>query len=276
MQMAQQAPQLYNLPKLHRQMLEVLGIKQADKLVPLDEDFKPTDPVTENMDAITGKPVKAFAYQDHEAHIAVHMAAMQDPLIQQMVGQNPMAAQIQAAITAHISEHVAFAYRVKIEQAMGVSLPGVDDELPESMEKDLSKMMAQAAPQVLAQSQALVAQQQAQQNAQDPVLQIQQQELQLKAQEQQRKAKETEIKEKKLVVDSVAKADELKLKEAELQGEMQIAGLKVATQLQSERVAQETQRSVANAKVGADMVRTALQQAQSMQRQPQATPKENE
>lgn len=276
LQMAQMSPQIYNLPRLHRQMLEVLGIKQADKLVPLDDDFKPTDPVTENMDAINGKPLKAFAYQDHEAHIAVHMAAMNDPLIQQLIGQNPMAGQIQAAITAHISEHVAFAYRVKIEQAMGVSLPGMDDELPESMEKDLSKMMAQAAPQVLAQSQAMVAQQQAQQNAQDPVIQMQMQELQIKAQDQQRKDKETELKEKKMAIDAAAKADELRLKQAEFQADNELAGVKIATELQKERAQQASQEKQAQAKVGAEMVKTALQQAQAMQQQTQTQPpKEN-
>jgi hypothetical protein len=253
MQMATMAPQIYNLPKLHRQMLEVLGIKHADKLVPLEDDFKPSDPVSENMNALTGKPLKAFAYQDHEAHIAVHMSAMQDPLIQQMVGQNPMAQQIQAAITAHISEHVAFAYRVKIEQSMGIALPALEDELPESMEKDLSKLMAQAAPQVLAQSQALVAQQQAEQNAQDPVLQIQMQELQLKTQDAQRKAKETEIKEKKLALDAAAKADELALKEAQLQMNAEIAGAKTVVELERERERIAAQERIEGFKVGSAM-----------------------
>lgn len=262
MQMAQSAPQLYNLPKLHRQMLDVLGIKHADKLVPLDEDFKPVDPVTENMDAINGKPLKAFSYQDHEAHIAVHMAAMQDPLIQQMVGQNPMAQQIMAAITAHISEHVAFAYRLKIEQAMGVSLPNMGDELPESLEKDLSKMMAQAAPQVLAQSQAIVSQQQAQQNAQDPVLQLQMQELQLKGQEQQRKAKETEIKEKKLAIDAAAKADEIRLKEVEISAKNELAGAKLAGELAKERDELAAKERIEGLKIGTDIAKTGLQRAQ--------------
>jgi hypothetical protein len=256
MQMATSAPQIYNLPKLHRQMLDVLGIKHAEKLVPMDEDFKPVDPVTENMDALKGKPLKAFAYQDHEAHIAVHMAAMQDPLIQQLVGQNPMAQQIMASITAHISEHVGFAYRIKMEQAMGVSMPGMEDELPESMEKDLSKLMAQAAPQVLAQSQALVAQQQAEQNAQDPVLQIQMKEMQLKEQEAQRKAKETEIKEKKLAIDAAAKADELTLKEAELQAKTEIAGVKAVTELTKERERLAQQEELEGFRVGAEIAKS--------------------
>lgn len=217
-QLAQMAPQIYNLPVLHRQMLEVLGIKHADKLVPLEDDQKPTDPVTENQNVLRGKPLKAFAYQDHEAHIAVHTSAMNDPLIQQLIGQNPQAQMMMGAMQAHIAEHVGYAYRNKIEQALGVALPGSDDELPEEMEKEISRLMAEAAPQVLAESQAMVAQKQAQQNAQDPVLQMQMQELQLKA-------KDVEIKEKKLMADAAAKADELKLKEKELQSKEAIAGM---------------------------------------------------
>jgi hypothetical protein len=217
-QLAQMAPQIYNLPVLHRQMLEVLGIKHADKLVPLEDDQKPTDPVTENQNVLRGKPLKAFAYQDHEAHIAVHTSAMNDPLIQQLIGQNPQAQMMMGAMQAHIAEHVGYAYRNKIEQALGVALPGSDDELPEEMEKEISRLMAEAAPQVLAESQAMVAQKQAQQNAQDPVLQMQMQELQLKA-------KDVEIKEKKLMADAAAKADELKLKEKELASKEAIAGM---------------------------------------------------
>jgi hypothetical protein len=217
-QLAQMAPQIYNLPVLHRQMLEVLGIKHADKLVPLEEDQKPTDPVTENQNVLKGKPLKAFAYQDHEAHISVHTSAMNDPLIQQLIGQNPQAQMMMGAMQAHIAEHVGYAYRNKIEQALGVALPGSEDELPEAMEKEISRLMAQAAPQVLAESQAAVAQKQAQQNAQDPVLQIQMQELQLKG-------KEVELKEKKLMTDAAAKADELRIKEKEITSRESIAGL---------------------------------------------------
>jgi hypothetical protein len=217
-QLAQMAPQIYNLPMLHRQMLDVLGIKHADKLVPLEDDQKPTDPVTENQNVLRGKPVKAFAYQDHESHIKVHQMAMTDPVIQQLIGQNPQAQVLQAAMQAHIAEHVGYAYRNKIELALGVALPGADDELPPALEKEISRLMAEAAPQVLAESQAMVAQQQAQQNAQDPVLQLQMQELQLKG-------KEVEIKEKKLIADATAKADELKLKEAEITSRERIAGM---------------------------------------------------
>jgi hypothetical protein len=212
------APQIYNMPVLHRQMLEVLGIKHADKLVPLEEDQKPTDPISENQNALRGKPLKAFSYQDHEAHIKVHTSAMNDPVVQQLIGQNPQAAVIQGSMQAHIAEHVGYAYRVKMQQALGFALPDQEDELPEDMERELSRMMAEAAPQVLAQSQAMMAQQQAAQNAQDPVLQLQ-------IQDQQRKNKETEIKEKKLMMDAASKADEIRLKEQEIQSKERLAGM---------------------------------------------------
>ena len=208
-QLAQSAPDIYDLPKLHRGMLEVLGIKHADKLVPLEEDQKPTDPVSENMNALKGKPLKAFQYQDHQAHIQVHMSAMQDPIIMQLVGQNPRAPQIQAAMMAHIAEHVGFGYRQKIEQQLGMPLPPEDEKLPPQIEIALSGMMAQAAQQVLQQSQAQAAQQQAQQQQQDPVVQMQQQELQIKQ-------GELALKEKKLQVDAAARADDLELKEKQL------------------------------------------------------------
>ncbi len=187
-QMAQMAPDIYDLPKLHRGMLEVLGIKNAAELVPLEDDQKPKDPVSENMAALKGEPLKAFRYQDHESHIKVHMSAMQDPIVMQLVGQNPRAPQIQAAMTAHIAEHVGFAYKQKIEQQLGMPLPPEDEKLPPEIELQLSAMMAQAAQQVLQQSQAQAAQQQAQQQAQDPVLQMQQQELAIRQQEAQTKA----------------------------------------------------------------------------------------
>ena len=209
-QLAQSAPDIYDLPKLHRGMLEVLGIKNADKLVPLEEDQKPTNPVSENMNVLKGKPVKAFQYQDHQAHIQVHMSAMQDPIIAQLIGQNPRAPQIMAAMQAHIAEHVGFGYRQKIEQQLGMPLPPEDEQLPPQIELALSGMMAQAAQQVLQQNQAQAAQQQAQQKQQDPVVQMQQQELQIKQ-------GELALKEKKLQVEAAARADELELKEKQLQ-----------------------------------------------------------
>jgi len=228
-QMAQMAPDIYDLPQLHRQMLAVLGIKDADKLVPLPDDQKPKDPVSENMAALRLEPLKAFFYQDHQSHIQVHMMAMQDPIVMQLVGQNPKAPQIQAAMMAHVAEHVGFAYRQKIEQQMGMPLPPEDEKLPPEIEIQLSAMMAQAAQQVLQQNQQQAAQQQAQQQAQDPVLQMQQQDLQIRMQELALKKQEIEgklsIENKKLQVDAMAKAGQLKSqKHAEQNSAMAEAG----------------------------------------------------
>jgi len=180
LQLSQQAPQLYDMGKLHRQMLEVLGIQDADDIVKLPEDLKPKDPVAENMAILKQEPVKAFLYQDHEAHIAAHMAAAQDPKIQQIVGQSPFAAAIQSAMAAHVTEHVAMAYRRKMEEQLGVALPPEDEPLPEDVEVQLSAAVAQAAGKLLQQNQAEAAQQQAQQQEQDPLTQIQKAELEIK------------------------------------------------------------------------------------------------
>ena len=193
LQLAQSAPQYYNMPLLHRQMIDVLGVKNANKLIPLPEDMKPTDPVTENQDVLMGKPVKAFAYQDHESHIQVHMSAMKDPKIAQLIGQNPQAQVIQAAMMAHINEHLGFAYRVEIEKQLGFNLPPTVDASGDSIYMDpeqearLAPMLSQAAQRLLQSNQAQAAQQQNQQQAQDPIVQMQQQELQLKQQELQMK-----------------------------------------------------------------------------------------
>jgi hypothetical protein len=245
-QLATSAPQIYNLPMLHRQMLDVLGIKHADKLVPLEEDQKPADPVSENMNALMGKPLKAFLYQDHESHIKVHTAAMQDPIVQQLVGQNPQAQMIMGAMQAHIAEHVGYAYRQKIEQALGVSLPNPEDELPPEMEKEISRLMAEAAPQVLAQSQAMQAQQQAQQNAQDPVLQMQMQELQIKQ-------GELALKQKKLAVDAAAKADELRIKEMDVQGRNEIDGARLGADSAKTRLELDSRNQLDGLRIGSDI-----------------------
>jgi len=208
-QLAQGAPQIYDLPQLHRQMIEVLGIKNAEKLVPLPEDQKPRDPVSENMSFLTGKPTKAFIYQDHDAHIAVHVSMMQDPVIMSQIGQNPMAQQMQAAIMAHVAEHVAFQYRTKLQEQLGATLPEPDAEIPKEMEVQISKLVAQAATQLLQMDKAKAAQQQAQQQAQDPIMQMQQQELQIKQAEAQTKAK-------KVDGDLQIKQAELQLKQQEL------------------------------------------------------------
>jgi hypothetical protein len=244
-QLAQSAPQIYDLPQLHRQMLDVLGIKDADKLVPLEDDQKPKDPVTENMNALKGKPLKAFLYQDHEAHIAVHTAAMQDPLIAQLVGQNPQAQAIMGAMQAHVAEHVGYAYRLKMEAALGVQLPAPDQDMPEDIEKEMSKMLAMAAPQVLAQSKAMMAQQQAQQQAQDPIVQMQMQELQLKE-------REVAVKEKKVAVDAAAKADEIQLKEKQLA----VNAAAKADELEEKRKDTAVRNQIEGFKLAGDVART--------------------
>jgi len=188
LQMAQQAPQIYDLPQLHRQMIEVLGVKNADKLVPTKDDIKPTDPVSENMNALTGKPMKAFLYQDHDAHIASHVSFLQDPTMAQMIGQNPQAKRIMAALQSHIAEHLGFKYRKQIEMELGAPLPAPGEELPEDIEVSLSQLVAKAGAQLQQKNAKMVAQQQAMAKAQDPVVQMQQQELGIKQAEVQRKA----------------------------------------------------------------------------------------
>jgi len=239
LQMSQTAPQIYNLPQLHRQMIEVLGVKNADKLVPTKDDAIPTDPVSENMDALVGKPMKAFIYQDHEAHIAAHVSFIQDPMIAQSVGQNPKAQQIMAALQAHIAEHTGFQYRKQIEEKLGVPLPSPNAELAEEVEINLARLIAQAGAEVSQEHQQQMAQQQAQQQAQDPLFQMKQAELQLKGQEEQRKAQkdqadiqlqaaELERKSKKDQADAMIEAERLKLEEQEVQIDAQKAGAKLA------------------------------------------------
>ncbi len=241
-QMAQMAPEIYDLPQLHRAMLDVLGIKNAEKLVPLPDDMKPKDPVTENMDILKSKPLKAFIFQDHESHIQVHMSMTQDPKIMAVVGQNPKAQEMMAAGMAHIAEHAAYAYRMQIEQQMGMPLPPEDSDengpkIPIEMQNMLSGAMAQAAQQLLQQHKAEQAQQQAQQAQQDPIVQMQQQELQIRQQEVEIKAQEVQIKaqiamqqaqlaEKKLAVDSSARADEIEIKKMQAEGTIQQAQMK--------------------------------------------------
>jgi hypothetical protein len=222
LQLASQAPQLYDMANLHRQMLEVLGIKNAEKLVKLEDDKKPQDPITENMNIIMNKPVKAFIYQDQDAHIAAHQAFLQDPMTAQTIGQNPMANQMMAAMQAHIAEHFGFKYRQMIEQQMGAPLPKPDEELPEEYEVQISRLVAQASQQVLQNNQQQAAQQQAQQQAQDPIIQMQQQELQIKGAEVERKKQ-------KDAQDAAFKAEQLAIenKRIDVQAETEIAKLGV-------------------------------------------------
>jgi len=210
-QLSQSAPQIYDLPQLHRQMIEVLGIRNADKLVPIEDDMKPRDPVSENMAFLNGKPTKAFIYQDHDAHIAVHMALMQDPMMAAQIGQNPQAQKMMAEIQAHVAEHLAYAYRKKVEEQLGVPMPKPDEDLPEDVEVQLSRLVAQASQQVLAQSKGQAAQQQAQQQAQDPLIQMQQAELQIKQQDAQTKSQ-------KVQGDLAIRQAEMQLKAQEMAG----------------------------------------------------------
>lgn len=249
-QMAQMAPDIYDLPKLHRGMLEVLGIKNAAELVPLPEDQKPRDPVTENQNILKGEPVKAFFYQDHQAHIQVHMSAMQDPVIMQLVGQNPRAQQMQAAMMAHVAEHVGFAYRQKIEQQMGMPLPPEDEKLPPEIETQLSAMMAQAAQQVLQQNQAQAAQQQAQQQMQDPVIMLQQKDLEIKAQKVQGelalKQQELQLKAQEV---ATRQGEDPQVAAAKAQQEMQANAMRQQQDLQANAARQQQEMAAQQAKM---------------------------
>jgi hypothetical protein len=256
LQLAQTAPQLYDLPQLHRQMLDVLGIKNYQKLVPIAEDMKPRDPVTENQNLITGKPVKAFITQDHKAHIQVHMAAAQDPHIMQLVSQNPQMAQtIQAALSAHVAEHLAMEYRKQMEQQMGTLLPPMpkdaDDEesnMSPEMEAQVSMMAAQASQQLLQQHQQEAAQQQAQQQAQDPLIQLQQQELQIKAQEQQRKAMKDQT-------DAQLKLQQLQIERERIRAQQETAGAQTAAKMTADRMANHAKEKVEGQKAALDAVK---------------------
>jgi hypothetical protein len=261
MQMAQANPQIYDLVELNRQMLEVLGIKNIGKLVPSAEDFKPKDPVQENMNILNGKPVKAFIYQDHQAHLAVHQAAMQDPKIMQIVGQNPKAQMIGAAMMAHINEHVAFEYRKQIEEQLGIPLPEMDKELPKDMEVEVSRMMAMAGQKLLQKSQAEAAQAQAQQAAQDPLVQMQQQELQLKA-------KEVELKEKKLAMDATAKADEIELERERIEAQKEIAGMQVGAKVAAEKARFEGEMEIKGLEIGSKIAKDQMDMQQTKSKQP--------
>ena len=255
LQMAQQAPQIYDLPQLHRQMIEVLGIKNADKLVPVKEDVNPTDPVSENMNALTGTPIRAFIHQDHDAHMAAHQAFIQDPMIAQTIGQNPQAQQIMAALQAHIAEHLGFKYRKQVEEKLGVTLPPPNEELPEEIEIQLARVIADAGKQLTEQHKQEAAQKQAQEQQQDPVFQMQQAELQVKQQEVQRKAQkdqgdmqmkqaELQLKAQKIQADTRIDEAQLNLDRQELEIDAQKAGAKLAAD-----------RRTANTKLDLDLMK---------------------
>ena len=259
LQMSSQAPQIYDLPQLHRQMIEVLGVKNADKLVPVKDDMKPADPISENMNALIGKPMKAFIYQDHEAHIGAHMAFMQDPQVMGMIGQNPQAKQIMASLQAHIAEHLGFKYRKEIEERMGAELPPPNEQLPEEVEVQLARVVAEAGKQLTQENQQQAAQQQAQQQAQDPMFQLQQQELQVKAQEVQRKAQKDagdmqikqEEQKRKLVKDMAdAKLEEQRLELEKI--EVGIDAKKAGVQMRASKRAEQNKTDLEVAKIVAN------------------------
>ena len=243
MQMAQANPQIYDQVELNKQMLEVLGVKNIGKLIPSADDQKPKDPVSENMNIINGKPVKAFMYQDHESHIKVHITAMQDPKIAQLIGQNPQAQVIQAAAMAHINEHIAFAYRQQIEKQLGASLPAPDDTLPETVEVELSKLTAQAAEQLLQLNQKETAQQQAQQQAQDPLIQMQQQELAIKE-------KEVMIKEQKTMADIELDKARLMLDKEKIDSQERIEGAKLGAKSAFDKDKLEADQNARGVEIG--------------------------
>ena len=252
LQLAAQAPQLYNLPLLHRQMLDVLGIKNAAKLVPMEDDQKPTDPISENMNVLKGKPLKAFMYQDHEAHITVHMSAMRDPKIAALIGQNPQAQMIQSAMMAHIQEHVGYEYRRQMEQMIGVPIPFSEEEdfkLPEEVELQISRLAAPAAQKLLQRDQNEMAAQQAQQAAQDPLVQMQQQELAIKA-------KEVELKERKLVTDAAAKADQIEIEKERIATQERIAGMQVGAKVAKDKAELESKDQLEGMRLGVEIART--------------------
>ena len=257
LQLAQTAPQLYNLPLLHRQMLDVLGIKNANKLVPMTEDHKPTDPISENMNVIKGKPLKAFIYQDHQAHIQVHMNAMRDPKIAMLIGQNPQAQTMQAAMLARINEHIAFEYRKQMEEMIGVPVPYTTEEdegIPEEVELQISRLAAAASAKLLQRDQTEMAAQQAQQAAQDPLVQIQQQEMAIKA-------KEVEIKEKKLMADAAAKADQLRIEEERIKSMEKIAGTNAALKAKKDQADLEAKQASEGFRMGMEIAKESKAKA---------------
>jgi hypothetical protein len=266
LQLAQTAPQLYNLPLLHRQMIEVLGIKNANKLIPVDEDQVPTDPITENQNLLTMKPVKAFMEQNHEAHIKSHMAAIQNPKIMQLMQMNPQAQAIQAAAMAHINEHIAFEYRRQIEEEMGHILPTEDQNkaVPPELADQIASMVAQASEKLMQRDTQEAKQQQAQQQMQDPVVQMQMQELQLKGQELQ-------LKQQKQQIDAAEKADRIRVEESRIEAQKQIAAMQVAATAAANKDKAQRQQETEGMRIGAEIAKHKAQMSsQNAQRAAQS------
>ncbi len=250
LQLAASAPGIYDLPQLHRQMLEVLGIKNVAKIIPIEDEQKPMNPVSENMAALSGKPIKAFLYQDHEAHLKVHMSAMQDPKMQQIIGQNPQAQVIQAAMMAHINEHVAFQYRIEIEKMLGVPLPPPDEQLPEDIEVELSRAVAIASEKLLQKDQAEAAQKQAQQAMQDPVVQQQNRELDIREAEVMRKKAKDEAELELRAADLTAKDQR---ERERIAAQERIAGAQIGAKAADLDKSIDSKQRIEGMKIGADL-----------------------
>jgi hypothetical protein len=268
LQLAQGAPQLYDLPLLHRQMIEVLGVKNANKLVKTEDDQVPTDPVQENQNILTGKSIKAFVGQNHQAHIQVHMMAMQDPKIAQIVAQNPQAQMIQAAMLAHINEHTGFQYRLEIEKRMGMALPTEEQnkQVPAEMADNLALMAAEAAQQLFQQNSQEAKQQQAQQQMQDPIVQMQMQELQIKQGELQ-------LKQQKQQIDAAAKADQIRVEEARIEAQKEIAAMQVSAKAAESKDRLNKQMELDGSRLGVEIAKHKSQMAmQAAQRSAQQLP----
>ena len=267
LQLAQTAPQIYDMPYLHRQMLDVLGITNANKLVPLKDgdDMKPRDPVSENMDVINGKPVKAFIYQDHDAHIAVHMGMMQDPQVMAMIGQNPQGQTVMAAMQAHMQEHLAFSYRKQVEEQAGVPLPPPNAEMSEDTELQVSRLAAAAAQQLSQKKQAEAQQQQNQQMAQDPIIQMQQQELEIKK-------GELELKKQKLMVDAAEKNDRIELEQMRIESQEEIAGLQAGVKLATSKGDLDAKQEAEGLRIGMEVARDQMNMAQQQREATLASP----
>jgi hypothetical protein len=274
LQLAQGAPQLYDLPLLHRQMLDVLGIKNYQKLVPMEDDIRPRDPVTENQNILKGKPVKAFFYQDHQAHIMVHQATMQDPKIQSLLANNPQAPALAAAMMAHINEHLGYEYRKQIEQVMGMQIPEMDDEnddqvIPKEMEIEISRRAAQASQQLLQRNQQEAQQQQAQQQAQDPVIQMQQQELAIKAAEQKRKAD-------KDAADIALKQQQLAIEQMRIESQAEIAGAQMTLKHMADKERMDKMQETEGFRQGIAAQMKHRDYQRNQQQQPNKPPKKGE
>ena len=276
LQLSQTAPQIYDLPFLHRQMIETLGVRNAQKIVPLQDDMKPVDPVTENMNIMMGKPVKAFMMQDHDAHLQVHMMMLQDPKIMATMGQNPQAQALVAAVQAHIMEHTAYQFRAGIEKMLGAALPPMPDKdtdegyLDPHMEVQLSQLAAQAAAKLLQKDRAEAQMQQTQQQMQDPIVQMQMQDLQIKQAEVQRKAqkdqtdaqlkaKDLELKAQKVMMDAAAKDDETELRMRELDARQQSEGMRMGADIRKHQATIDAQQRAEGLRIGADVAKTHVQ-----------------